>query len=154
MTENETQVQDIAPVDVTEAIQKRTRKVSDFKTLPGSEKLLGIAQDVIKNLAAILKHNELVEQSVKLGLFPNESAAREKFKTVGSDLQITKLRAYVRASVQRSDVRFNPIVLCRIAEAIAKEISPTDEIIRRQNVKSAEQSEAVAMGEDEEMESN
>lgn len=130
---------EVTPVVATEKVRK-PRKVSDIRHLPGALAIKKVRLEVMKVHAEMLQHKEIAEKvSVALGVSVQQ--AFEMLKNPSGLSEVAKLASYIRGATLRSDIALDSVKLCRIAEAIEKEVGEANLLIPREKVKSTTESD-------------
>lgn len=129
--ENETKVVAETSTEAPAPEKKKERKKSEYRTLPGSKKLLALAEDVRKNLDSVQTFNERVT-AVALALNLPEKEVREKIlKHTDGIADVMKLRMFIRLAILRPDVMNDSLFLCRLAQFIAPAIGEKNVMLAR-----------------------
>lgn len=116
------------------ARQRKPRKVSDVRHLPGANVIRKKIAEVMKVHANIQQHSEVVEKVAEaLGITKQE--AFEKLKNPEGIYDVAKLAAYIRGATLRNDLALDSVKLCRIAQVVAENIGEANLLIPRENVK-------------------
>lgn len=136
---------DVLP-SVEKVLEKKPRKkkeMSDFRILPGSKKLLELAENVRKSLAELQQFDETVAMIVQ-ATGKSETEVRAMLKNPDGFSNVLELRKSIRLALMRPEVSHDGLFLARIAHAIAPALKENDLMVSRtKGQKSQEANEGV-----------
>lgn len=121
---------------MTEVKIRKAKKMSDTRMIPGAELLRAQIEKALNFREEIAKFDLMAEKVAEALNISKEDAAN-KLKLPEGFTDTLTLRKYIRLAVTRPEVATDVIVLARIAQVVAENISEGMLIVPREKVKTA-----------------
>ena len=121
---------------MTEVKIRKAKKMSETRMIPGAEMLRAQVEKALNFREEIAKFDLMAEKVAEALNISKEDAA-SKLKLPEGFTDTLTLRKYIRLAVTRPEVATDVIVLARIAQVVAENISEGMLIVPREKVKTA-----------------